>query len=48
MSALPPDLGGNGDADHPEHEERRTWVGRRFDPEAFDRAEINRKLRLLR
>lgn len=35
------------DPDHPEHKERREWLGRRFDPEAFDLAAVNRKLRLL-
>ena len=34
--------------DHPEHKERREWLGRRFDPEAFDLAAVNRKLRLLK
>jgi hypothetical protein len=36
------------DSRHPEHEERLEWAGGRFDPEAFDRAVVNRKLRLLK
>ncbi len=36
------------DPDHPEHKERREWLGCRFDPEAFDLAAVNRKLRLLK
>jgi hypothetical protein len=33
---------------HPEHEEMRQWAGRRFDPEAFDPAAVNKKLHRLR
>ncbi|MGH2454921.1 MAG: plasmid pRiA4b ORF-3 family protein [Candidatus Limnocylindria bacterium] len=33
------------DPDHPEHEERLDWLGGAFDPEAFDLAAVNRKLR---
>ena len=33
---------------HPEHADMVRWAGRRFDPEAFDLAAVNRKLRLLR
>ena len=29
---------------HPEHDERKEWVGRPFDPAAFDVAEINQWL----
>ena len=36
------------DPDHPEHEERLGWLGRRFDPEAFALAVVNRKLSRLR
>lgn len=36
------------DPDHPEHKERREWLGRRFDPEMLDLAAVNRKLRLLK
>ena len=36
------------DPDHPEHKERRDWLGRRFDLETFDLASVNRKLRLLK
>lgn len=32
------------DSRHPEHQETKTWVGRRFDPEKFDMAAVNRKL----
>ena len=35
-------------ARHPEHEELLMWVGGPFDPEAFDLAAVNRKLRLLK
>ena len=37
-----------GDPNHPEHGERLQWAGRRFDPEEFDLAALNRKLRLLK
>jgi hypothetical protein len=33
------------DHDHQEHEDYLTWVGGEFDPEAFDMAEINARLR---
>jgi len=36
------------DPDHPKHNEVVRWAGRRFDPEAFDVAAVNRKLRLLK
>lgn len=32
---------------HPEHKEMRQWVGRRFDPEAFDIEAVNKKLKAL-
>jgi len=34
--------------DHREHDEMLAWVGGAFDPEAFDLAAVNRKLRLLK
>ncbi len=57
--ACPPeDCGGAGgyeellaalrDPKHPEHADMVRWAGRRFDPEAFDLAAVNRKLRLLK
>lgn len=36
------------DPDHPEHDERRAWLGGPFDPDAFDRADVDRRLRTLR
>jgi hypothetical protein len=33
---------------HPEHEEFLEWIGGKFDPEAFDRNEINQKLQKLK
>ena len=30
-----------GDADHPDHEEQRDWIGEDFDPNAFDRERAN-------
>jgi hypothetical protein len=36
------------DPNHPEHEDMLEWVGREFDPEAFDLDEINEALRHLR
>jgi pRiA4b ORF-3-like protein len=33
------------DTGHPEHRAMRKWVGRQFDPEAFDVAAVNRALR---
>lgn len=37
-----------GDPKHPEHDERLQWLGRPFDPEAFDIASVNRRLARLR
>jgi hypothetical protein len=36
------------DPDHPEHEDMLAWVGRSFDPEAFDLDDINERLRHVR
>lgn len=36
------------DPNHPQHEEMLEWIGKPFDPEAFDLAAFNRKLRLLK
>ena len=54
----PEDCGGPGgyeellkairDRDHPEHADMVRWVGRGFNPEAFDVASVNRRLRLLK
>jgi hypothetical protein len=33
------------DPTHPEHDERKEWIGRQFDPEAFDPAEFEDNLR---
>jgi Plasmid pRiA4b ORF-3-like protein len=33
---------------HPEHQEYLDWIGHRFDPEAFDVNEVNRKLHRLK
>jgi len=33
---------------HEEHEAMLAWIGRQFDPEAFDVAAVNRALRRLR
>jgi hypothetical protein len=33
---------------HPEHQEYLDWIGHRFDPEAFDVNEVNRKLHWLK
>jgi hypothetical protein len=35
------------DRKHPEHEDMMEWIGGRFDPEKFDVAKANRRLRLL-
>jgi Plasmid pRiA4b ORF-3-like protein len=35
------------DPRHPEHRERKQWVGRGFDAEAFDVAKVNKKLAVL-
>jgi Plasmid pRiA4b ORF-3-like protein len=36
------------DRTHPEHRDKLAWAGRGFDPERFDLAAVNRKLRLLK
>ncbi len=57
--ACPPeDVGGVGgyreflealaDPSHMRHQESRDWIGGTFDPEAFDRAAINQRLKRLR
>ncbi len=33
------------DPTHPEHDERREWIGRPFDPEAFDPGEFKDNVR---
>jgi Plasmid pRiA4b ORF-3-like protein len=38
-------LGMLADPAHPEHGERRDWLGRPFDPEAFDPGEFDDTLR---
>jgi hypothetical protein len=53
-AAPPEDSGGVGgyaellvvlaDPEHEEYEHMRAWAGKRFDPEAFDRVAINRRL----
>jgi hypothetical protein len=56
--ACPPeDVGGIGgyayfleavqDPTHPEHDSYLEWIGGRFDPEAFDLEQVNRRLRLV-
>lgn len=35
------------DPRHPDHGERKAWVGRRFDAAAFDVAKVNKKLAAL-
>jgi len=37
-----------GNPEHDEYEERRDCMGDDFDPEAFDREEVNRRLRAIR
>lgn len=54
----PDDCGGAGgyealldalrDPDHPDHEDMRRWVGRRFDPAVFDIAAVSRTMRRLK
>lgn len=34
--------------EHPEYKETRQWVGKKYDPDNFDRNKVNRKLRQLR
>ncbi len=36
------------DPDHPEHDEMLQWVGRPFDPEAFDMDKVNEALKQMR
>ncbi len=36
------------DPKHEEHEEMREWIGRDFDPEAFDLEAVNRELRRMK
>jgi hypothetical protein len=36
------------DPKHPEHDQMRDWIGGAFDPDTFDLAAVNRKLRLLK
>ena len=36
------------DPRHPEHKDQLAWAGGKFDPEAFDVAAVNRRLRLLK
>lgn len=38
-------LGILADPAHPEHDERREWIGRPFDPDAFDPSEFEDNLR---
>lgn len=35
-------------SDHPEHDDIVGWIGGAFDPDVFDLAAINRKLRVLK
>lgn len=54
----PEDCGGPGgyaelleamrDPNHPQHDDMLEWIGGAFDPEAFDLAAVNRKLKLLK
>lgn len=34
-----------GDSDHPEHEDFLLWAGEKFDPEAFNREEVDRAIK---
>ena len=36
------------DKEHPEYKETRQWVGKKYDPDNFDKNKVNRKLRQLR
>jgi hypothetical protein len=36
------------DPRHPDHEDLLAWAGGRFDPEAFDLAAVNRRLRRMK
>jgi len=36
------------DPRHPQHKDRLAWIGGRFDPEVFDLAAVNRRLRRLK
>ena len=45
MHAIRGTVGGGSLPAHPEHDERRGWIGRPFDPEAFDPAEFEDNLR---
>jgi hypothetical protein len=36
------------DPNHPEHDEYLDWVGGEFDPEAFDKDAVNKRLQILR
>jgi hypothetical protein len=36
------------DKNHPEYKETRQWVGKKYNPEVFDKEKINKKLRQLR
>ena len=36
------------DPKHPEHDERKDWIGDMWDPEAFDLAQVNAELRRIR
>jgi len=32
------------DPNHPEHEDRKDWIGGSFDPTVFDSGQVNRRL----